>query len=166
MGARQKMALKHMKYNRYILLRYTIAGFFFANLNWFIFMLPSRSVVMMLPLIMLFLALLPIQELFKLYSQPEGVTLKMTSLYFVAQLVVNGFLISLSFYSPTFTIVFPFMNVNLHGVLGTVAILIIGMMLSLLCLKKIKAIQLNHDRGYKLFLDFKKSMKASESYGE
>lgn len=155
-----------MKYNRYILLRYTIAGFFFANLNWFIFMLPSRSIVMVIPLIMLFLALLPIQELLKLYSQPEGGTLKKTSIYFVAQLVVNGFLISLAIHSLTFSITFPFMNVNLYGVLGTITVLIVGMTLSLLCLKKIKAIHLNHDRGYKLFLNFKKSMKASGSYGK
>lgn len=166
MKAREKLALKNMRFNRYITLRYSLALFFFANLNWFIFMLPSRSAALIIPAVMLLTALLSIQEFIVLYSSKKDVNLKKTRLYFRSQLVLNGALLVLSLHNGFYLFAFPFLNVNAYGKAGLASVLFLGAVISGLCLMKLRAITENKDRGYKLFNNFRQSMKVSETYGK
>lgn len=166
MDARQKMAMKNMRFNRYIMLRYALALFFFANLNWMVFSLPGRNLTILLPVVMIFLALFSIHEFIVLYSSSQKITLKKTKLYFLSQLIMNSLLIVFSFHSGFYSLVFPFLNDSSQGRTAIVSLLALGLLISGLCLKKLQAIAKNKDRGYRLFNNFKQSMKVSESYGE
>ncbi|MCC5896090.1 MAG: hypothetical protein JJU16_11545 [Alkalibacterium sp.] len=166
MNTREKLAIKNMRFNRYILLRYSLALFFFANLNWFIFMLPSRGIALFVPAVLIFSALFSIHEFIVLYSSSKEVSLNKTKLFFTGQLIVNAMLILLSLSNRLFIVLFPFLNTNVYGLTGILGILITGAVISSFCLRKINAISKNKDRGYKLFANFKQSMKVSESYGK
>lgn len=166
MKAREKMAIKNMRFNRYILLRYSLALFFFANLNWLIFMLPSRHAALLIPAVMLLTSLFSIHEFTVLYSSKKDVNLKKTQIYFRSQLVLNGALLILSLHNGFYLYAFPFLNLNVYGKAGLASVLILGAVISGLCLGKLRAIAENKDRGYKLFNNFKKSMRVSETYGK
>lgn len=166
MKAREKMAMKNMRFNRYILLRYSLALFFFANLNWLVFMLPARSIAMVLPIAMMVLATFSIHEFIKLYSKFNQIHLSKTRLYFRSQLALNGVLILSSLHSGFYSFTFPFLNANAYGTVGLISVLSLGAVISGLCLCKLNAIAENKDRGYKLFNNFRQSMKVSETYGE
>lgn len=156
MKAREKMAIKNMRFNRYILLRYSLALFFFANLNWLVFMLPARNLAMLLPIAMLLLAIFPIQEFIKLYSKFDQVHLSKTRLYFRSQLVLNSVLVIVSLHNGFYSFAFPFLNANAYGTVGLIGVLTLGAVISGLCLGKLNAIASNKDRGYKLFNNFDK----------
>lgn len=166
MKAREKMAIKNMRFNRYFLLRYSLALFFFANLNWLVFMLPARNAAMLLPAAMLILAIFPIQEFIKLYSSSNAVQLSKTRLYYRSQLILNSVLIIVSLHNGFYSFAFPFLNANAYGTVGLISVLTLGAVISGLCIGKLNAIAENKDRGYKLFNNFRQSMKVSETYGE
>jgi len=166
MQAREKLALKNMRFNRFILLRYSLALFFFANLNWFIFMLPSRSLMIFFPAAMMVTALFSIKEFLVLYSSSQKITLKKTRTYFLSQLVLNSSFVVFSLHGGFYSSAFPFMRDNLYGTIGTISVLAFGAVLSSFCLGKLSAISKDKDRGYKLFNNFRQSMKASETHGK
>ena len=57
---KKKMSLKVMAYNRFLMIRYTTALFFFSNLYWLVFLLYQKSSGFMIPLLLLVTSLLPI----------------------------------------------------------------------------------------------------------
>lgn len=160
------MALKNMRFNRFIFLRYSLAVFFFANLNWFIFMLLSRNVALLIPLSMVIGAVFPIKEFLKVYDVKQKITLKETKMYFTAQLILNLLLIASTLSSHLFRIVFPFLNFNTYGITGVATILALGSIISLFGLKKINVLRIDKDKGYETYMDFKKSLKVSETHGK
>lgn len=166
MGIREKTALKNMKYNRFILLRYSLALFFFANLNWFIFMLPSRTIAMGIPLALALFALIPANEFIKLYSKSDNTQLNRVKPYFIVQLVFNLVLGAVLFNQTIFRVLFPFLNANVYGMSGALGIVLSGAVIAFFCVRKAKAISKNKDIGYKHFSNFKKSLKVSEAHGK
>lgn len=166
MDLRKKMAIKNMRFNRFIFLRYSLALFFFTNLNWFIFMLPSGSAAIMIPLLMIIGAIFPIKEFLKVYDVKQKIRLNDTKKYFAGQLILNLLLIVSALNAQLFSFVFPFMNINMYGIIGMTSVLSLGILISLTGLKKINVLREDKDKGYKLYMDFKKSLKVSETHGE
>jgi len=166
MDLRKKMAIKNMRFNRFIFLRYSLALFFFTNLNWFIFMLPSGNAAIMIPLLMIIGAIFPIKEFLKVYDVKQKIRLNDTKKYFAGQLILNLLLIVSALNAQLFSFVFPFMNINMYGIIGMTSVLSLGILISLTGLKKINVLREDKDKGYKLYMDFKKSLKVSETHGE
>lgn len=166
MDLRKKMAIKNMRFNRFIFLRYSLALFFFTNLNWFIFMLPSGNSAIMIPLLMIIGAIFPIKEFLKVYDVKQKIRLNDTKKYFAGQLILNLLLIVSALNAQLFSFVFPFMNINMYGIIGMTSVLSLGILISLTGLKKINVLREDKDKGYKLYMDFKKSLKVSETHGE
>lgn len=163
MNPKEKTSLKNMEYNRYILLRYSLALFFFANLNWFITLLMDGSIFLFVPLLLLVYAIFPITEQVKLYgTENKNYQLKQMKKYFNVQLTLNIVLWFLSLYEPFYNIAFPFMANDVQGFSGISIVLMIGSVISIACLRKIGKIHNHQDRTYKQVLKFKKSIGVYE----
>ena len=102
---RQKMSIKSMYFNRFLLVRYTLAIFFFANFFWAL--LSWGSPVGYFAAVLVLLALAPIFEMFKMYgkTKPEY---RFTKFYFWLQWVITSVMLVLSFTS--FSFIYPFLN--------------------------------------------------------
>ena len=155
-----------MRFNRFIFLRYSLALFFFANLNWFIFMIPAKNISLVIPLLMIIGAIFPIKEFLILYDVNKTIELKNTKVYYIVQLILNLLLITSTFQSQIFSVMFPFLNINSYGILGMSSILGLGIVIGLFGLRKITALENDRDKGYKTYMDFKKSLKVSELNGK
>lgn len=164
MNQREKTSLKNMEYNRYIALRYSLALFFFANLNWLVFLLTVRSVYTLLPFVMLVLAAPSIMEQIKVYSQKTSLT--HTTRYFKSQLLLNGLLCALAFVPAFFKGAFPFMAVSAQGLIGLQTVLVLGTGIAYKTLQKINAIHQRQDRMYHAVLKYKNTLKASDPSGK
>lgn len=166
MNIKEKTALKNMRFNRFILLRYALALFFFTNLNWLIFMIPGKSMAMGIPAIMLLFALIPTKNFIRLYSDGEHTKNSKLKPYYLVQLVLNGLLILGSFNNSIFSALFPFFNTNIYGKSGALILLSLGAIIAFVCVRKVTSIELNEDSGYKYFSNFKKTLKVSEIHGK
>ena len=69
---RRETALKNTFFNRYLLLRYTIALFFFGNIYWLLNQFIRPSFVIVLPITLIVLAILATVEQFRLYGKRDG----------------------------------------------------------------------------------------------
>ena len=68
---RRETALKNTFFNRYLLLRYTIALFFFGNIYWLLNQFIRPSFVIVLPITLIVLAILATVEQFRLYGKRD-----------------------------------------------------------------------------------------------
>ncbi|HHX70554.1 MAG TPA: hypothetical protein GX708_21190, partial [Gallicola sp.] len=81
----KELSLKNMYFNRYLIVRYTVALFFFINLYWLLSLLLTKSFMAILPCMLILLLILVIFEHAKLYSNHTN-KLPRTKLYFKIQL--------------------------------------------------------------------------------
>lgn len=152
-----------MEYNRYILLRYSLALFFFTNLNWFIILLLAKSFFLVIPLLLAIYAIFPIHEQIKLYgTKNKNYQLTQMKKYFTVQLTLNIALWILSLFESFYSIAFPFMANDVQGFTGISLILVLGIVVSVVCLGKINKIHNHQDRTYKEVLKFKKTLGVYE----
>lgn len=158
---KNKVSLKNMEYNRYIAVRYSLALLFFANVNWFISLFVANSIFLFVPLLLLVYAIFSIYEQIRLYSN-KGIPLKHTKRFFLIQLTVNSVLLVLSFITSFYNLAFPFMSPSIQGFLGIEFILVIGIGIEAISLKKITKISNKKDRLYKEVIKYKKALKVSE----
>src|SRR5699024_12760599 len=70
---RKNLSIKTMYFNRYLLVRYISALFFFTNLYWFISLLLSDSSLYFLPLLLLIVLVISIAEQVKMRSEERRV---------------------------------------------------------------------------------------------
>lgn len=143
---KKKLSLKVMSYNRFLMIRYTTALFFFSNLYWLVFLLYQKSSGFIIPLLLLGSSLLPIVEQVKLYREPTS-NAPLTKKYYQIQLGANFVLITTSL-TPIFKELFFFMNQDKDGRLSTIFILLVGIILSLIMLQRLTKIQQNQDKQY------------------
>ncbi|MGX7025725.1 hypothetical protein [Vagococcus hydrophili] len=143
---KKKMSLKVMAYNRFLMIRYTTALFFFSNLYWLVFLLYQKSSGFMIPLLLLGTSLLPIVEQVKLYREPTNKA-PLTKKYYQIQLGANLVLMMISF-TPLFKELFFFMNQDKGGKFSIIFILLVGMILCLLILQRLNQIKHNQDKQY------------------
>lgn len=143
---KKKLSLKVMSYNRFLMIRYTTALFFFSNLYWLVFLLYQKSSGFIIPLLLLGSSLLPIVEQVKLYREPTS-NAPLTKKYYQIQLGANFVLITTSL-TPIFKELFFFMNQDKDGRLSIIFILLVGIILSLIMLQRLTKIQQNQDKQY------------------
>ena len=91
---RKEHSLKTAYFNRYLLLRYSLAAMFFGNLYWLLLQLFDWTLYAVVPIVLLFFAVLAIAEQFKMYGTKE-VYLSKTRLFFNLQAIVQLLLIAL-----------------------------------------------------------------------
>ncbi|MEB8091474.1 hypothetical protein [Mammaliicoccus lentus] len=65
---RKETSIKSMYFNRYLLVRYASALFFFSNLYWFFYLITSRSWTFVIPLLMMIIILISVAEQVKMYG--------------------------------------------------------------------------------------------------
>lgn len=168
LSVKDQQALKMMAYNRYLFLRYMLAISFFANLNWGIFLIISKSTIAILPILLIILSVGPIYEQLILYNKPfENKELKFSVGYFILQLIINVSLMSTVGIESLYQLLFPFMANNWYGRIGIIGIQMIGIIISFACINKIKKIKKNKDSGYKRLQQLNKTLqKEGQTYGK
>lgn len=141
---------KAVKFNRFLLLRYSLALFFFVNLNWFLILSLSNRSMVFFPLLLLGAIGICLYEQLKLYNknQTPVENLTFTRGYLIAQILGNVFLIGVIWIANGMESFFPFLHdmaqtrIVMSGLLG------LGILLALWNLKRIKRISQNKDKYY------------------
>lgn len=158
---KNEVAKRHFRYNRYLLLRYSLAILFFSNIYWGLALLLDQKRAVLLPLGLLVLSLGAISEHVKLYNQKEQAPprLQLNFYYHLIQLGANLFLLGLTFLTFDFTKLFPFFtnSSQARGLLLT--LLLTGSLLSLLCLRRMRLIHQNKDKHYGYIKEYEKAFK-------
>ncbi|ESU31923.1 hypothetical protein G3A_14000 [Bacillus sp. 17376] len=144
---RKEMSLKSMYFNRYLLVRYVTALFFFTNVYWLISLLMSDSSLYFIPLALLIILLFGTAEQVKLYSHHVSNT-KYTRYSFIAMLVAGGILILMTFFSSSFAQLYPFLVAQEQSKIVVLSVLLLGVLLNLLVLYRLNQIRHNEDKHY------------------
>ena len=149
----KKDSMKFMFFNRFWVLRYSIAIFFFANFYWMVTAWASKSLSLIIPLVMMFFALAVAIELTsKLHTNKSE--LPLTKAFYLTQLGLNLLLV-ITCLTPLYDNVFPFLKNS--GQLFVELICAIGAILCLLSLAKIKQLVAGTDRQFKIMKMFEKN---------
>lgn len=157
---RQKItAGKNFYFNRYLLLRYLLAVFFFANLYWLLAAIASHSALRLLPLILLLLAVLAIIEYVKIYGTQSTVGIEKlwwNKFFYTSQLSVNLFLLFGCSYHSLFSFIFPFLENTVMTRTTLAAWIGIGIVFAAMSLKRISKIQKKKDSYYGYIKEYQK----------
>ncbi|MFS1664469.1 hypothetical protein [Streptococcus sp. zg-JUN1979] len=105
---------KHQLFSRYLLFRYSIALYFFANIYWLLMQVYRTSYYMWGILVLLGVFVLAAFEQLKLYHQKLP-HLKWTKCAFVSQLVVNSVILLISMSQYQYRLAFPILSTQLTG---------------------------------------------------
>lgn len=158
----KETAVKNFRYNRFLLLRYLLAGFFFMNLYWGLSLALSQSWVALLPFGLMVLSLPAIAEHLRLYGYPSNEIkgqLDQHWRYQWVQLGANLVLVVMCWAESGFQMVFPFLNADSSSRGFVSCILLSGVLLSLLSLRKIAKIYANLDRHARYIDEFEQTKK-------
>ena len=152
---RRETALKNTFFNRYLLLRYTIALFFFGNIYWLLNQFIRPSFVIVLPITLIVLAILATVEQFRLYGKRDE-RLKVTRMFVRSQAVIQMGLLVLT-WTSWFTTLFLIFENNQAARFFVFVILLLGLGLCLLNLKRIQEIYERKDKAYQRLIQLEKS---------
>ena len=156
---KKETALKNFRYNRFLLLRYLLAGFFFTNLYWLLSLAMSRSAWSLLPLGLIVLSVPAIAEHLRLYGYPSDDVrnqLIWHRLYQMTQGIINLVLLVSVLTNFGFEQVFPFFTNSATSKGFVSCILLVGMLLSGIILKRIQSIYSQKDRHASYITEFSK----------
>ncbi|MBO1307976.1 hypothetical protein JZO70_17510 [Enterococcus sp. 669A] len=163
---KKETALKNFRYNRFLILRYLLAGFFFSNLYWLLMLFMSRSWYALLPASLFILTLPAIGEHAKLYGDMTDQIqnkLRHHKFYLSIQLGMNLVLLVISFTEGGFQRLYPFLTTSSQAKAALVTILLVGIFMSAFCIHRIRRIYLQQDKHYEYIQEFAKlKQKASE----
>ena len=107
---RRETALKNTFFNRFLLLRYSIALFFFGNIYWLLIQFIRPSLVMIFPIILVVFSILATVEQFRLYGK-RSVRLGITQMFVRLQAIISTGLLVLT-WTSWFTDLFPIFENN------------------------------------------------------
>lgn len=153
----KELSLKNMYFNRYLIVRYTVALFFFINLYWLLSLLLTKSFMAILPCMLILLLILVIFEHAKLYSNHTN-KLPRTKLYFKIQLFFNIVLIILS-WTNLFVKIFPILKTTSKARLLVSVVLLIGIIVSYLIIIKLNIIEKNKDKQFERVKKYEKIVR-------
>ncbi|WP_152655731.1 hypothetical protein [Oceanobacillus sp. CFH 90083] len=154
---RKKFSIKSMYFNRYLLVRYVSALFFFTNLYWMISLLISDSSLYVIPLILMAGLLFSIAEQVKIYSNHTN-NAKYTKYSYLMLLITNLILIIPTCFSSSFTQLFPFLLNQEKSKILVLIILVAGILLSALILYRLNQIKHNEDKHYERIKNYEKAV--------
>ena len=148
------MSVRSINFSRYLMIRYFSAAFLFTNLFWLVFAICYKDIGASIISGLLFVLLLvaSVEQVSK--WNVRNTDLKFTKLYYQLQLGANV-IFAIGCYLPFGKLLFPFMTTNdVANVIVT--ILVIGMLGSILILRRISNIQNGRDK-------YARAIKAFES---
>lgn len=152
---KREYQLKNTYFNRYMLLRYSLAGFFFANLYWVLGLLFEPGFLLALPIGLLFLILLASAEQFRMYGT-RNIYLKITWYAFVGQALVNGGLLLFLLFGGQASLLSPVFGPTDLARLLLAAMQVVGILLAFFNLYRIKQVRENRDSFYYRFQTIEK----------
>lgn len=138
------MSVRSINFSRYLMIRYFSAAFLFTNLFWLVFAICYKDIVASIISVLLFVLLLvaSVEQVSK--WNVRNTDLKFTKLYYQLQLGANV-IFAIGCYLPFGKILFPFMATNdVANVIFT--ILVVGILGSILILRRISNIQNGRDK--------------------
>lgn len=151
---RRETSVKSMYFNRYLLVRYITAGFFFTNLYWFCSLLMSNKVWAIVPSINLLFLIKSALEQGTMFSSPID-NAKETILAYKVILGVNLMLV-VALFTPLFDELFPFLTDEVKSHNFILGIIFIGMIFCAIVLKRLQKIKNRTDRQFKYAKQFER----------
>ncbi|EHE32560.1 cellobiose phosphotransferase system IIA component [Streptococcus pneumoniae GA47283] len=133
---RREMALTNTFFNRYLLLRYSIALFFFGNIYWLLNQFINPSPIIIFPIMLIVFSILATVEQFKLYGNRKE-KLGITLMFVRIQMLISIGLLVLT-WTSWFKNLFPIFENNQVARLFVFVVLLLGLVLSLLDIRRIK----------------------------
>lgn len=155
---RKMISVKSMYFNRYLLVRYVSALFFFTNLYWLISLSMSDSSLFVIPLMVIIAFVISAAEQVKIYSNHTN-DAKYTKYCFAVQLVINVILLVLTCFSFAFTKLYPFLIDQAESKLFVLVMLMIGVLLSAIVLKRLDKIKHDEDKHFQRIKEYEEAIK-------
>lgn len=152
---RREMALTNTFFNRYLLLRYSIALFFFGNIYWLLNQFINPSPIIIFPIMLIVFSILATIEQFKLYRNRKE-KLGITLMFVRIQMLISIGLLVLT-WTSWFKNLFPIFENNQVARLFVFVVLLLGLDLSLLDIRRIKKIYKRTDKVYQQFVQLEKN---------
>ena len=131
---RRETALKNTFFNRFLLLRYSIALFFFGNIYWLLIQFIRPSLVVIFPIILVVFSILATVEQFRLYGK-RSVRLGITQMFVCLQAIISTGLLVLT-WTSWFTDLFPIFENNQVARVFVFIVLLLGLVISLLDIRR------------------------------
>lgn len=149
--------IKYLYFSRYLMLRYLVVIFLFANLFWLLVLVQYKKPVgiTLVGLMTIFAAVAAIEQLSKMHNHKRDVPL--TRIYFWSQIIFNVLLVACLFL-PVKHELFPF-STTINSMYVILAILLIGIVLSYVCEVRIHNIRIGKDKYVKTIDTFKNQGK-------
>lgn len=154
---RKKFSVKSMYFNRYLLVRYVSALFFFANLYWMISLLISDSPLYVIPLILMIVLVFSNAEQVKIYSNHTN-NAKYTKYCYMILLFSNILLVIPTCFSPSFSQLYPFLLTQEKSKILVLSVLVAGILLSALILYRLNQIKHNEDKHYERIKSYERAV--------
>lgn len=143
---RKETSLNTMYFNRFLLIRYVTAGFFFINLYWLCSLMMSQKAGVLLPGINMIFIIRAVWEQGTMYSSPID-DAKNTILAYKVLSGVNIMLVVVIL-TPLFKEVFPFLTDSRKSHELILGIILIGMFFCGVALKRLHNIKKCTDKQY------------------
>ncbi|WP_406786404.1 hypothetical protein [Clostridium neuense] len=154
---RQKeTSLKTMYFNRFLLVRYVTAGFFFANLYWFCSLLMSYKAWALVPGFNLIFIIRAIWEQCTMFSSPID-NAKKTILAYKVILSINVILLA-ALFTPLFGKLFPFLTNSTKSHAFILGIIFVELLFCGVMLKRLHQINNRTDRQFQYIKQYEKSI--------
>lgn len=154
---RQQTSLKTMYFNRFLLIRYITASFFFVNLYWFFSLIISNTIWSLVPGVNLVFITIATFEQCVMVSSPID-NAKKTIIAYKEILIVNILLI-LASVTPLFNCLFPFLIISTKSYYLILGIIIIGIIFCSISLKRLEKIKNCTDKQFKYVKKYKQAIK-------
>lgn len=146
--SKREATIRNMYFNRYLLVRYSIAIFFFLSLFWFLMLYTTGSVVllMVLPLLILVGAGVSMWEM-AMMNRTDQEPAKLTAIFYKSILLVNSFLILASL-MQLYPSLFPYLKQSPMSLVSVLIFQVTGILLALINLSRLKRIDQHTDKQY------------------
>ncbi|KRO16212.1 hypothetical protein [Lacticaseibacillus saniviri] len=151
---RKELSINSMYFNRYLLIRYLTAGFFFVNLYWAVLMVNTTGLIKWLPVLLLIVnGAIAVEQVGKYWYRSHDAPVTKWG-YWIQFLANIGILMGLA--TGQATTLFPFFATK--GVSYAVIATIIGLLFSLLIERRVWLIAHDRDTYYQRIQAFVSSL--------
>lgn len=156
-GKENQFTLRNLYFNRFLLIRYLTASFFFANIYWLLALWLSKSMIVVIPILLLVGLIVVVSEQFQLLSKLESNMIN-TKIYYYIQITINLCLM-VTTWTSGFKLFFPFINtLDKNNKFIVDAVLLLGIVLAIIILRRLNKISRNEDAQYTRILAYKKTL--------
>lgn len=157
-ATRREAALTNLYYNRYFMVRYLTSLFLFVNVYWTVMLYTAQSpiYILALPAALVALSCWTMWELALMNTQKQKEA-KVTPLFYRVTLGVNVLIVVASL-AQQHPLLFPFLTASQKSLLVVIGLQLVGMLLSLLVLSRLKRIRHKADKQYQRIQTYLKSV--------